>query len=80
MSIRSGISEIRRDLEQLRGGIGGVIGLAERMRRIKALGVSKRERSIEELQQQVADAKPNSLCHTLASHALKRAIEQQEKQ
>jgi len=74
MSVRSGIAELRREFEQLRGGVGGVIGLAERMRarRVERLasGQPFAPPTRAEAEEIVRTSPPDSLRHKMASQAL----------
>lgn len=68
MSVRSGIAEVRRELQVLRDGVGGLTGLAERMRRVRAAVDAVAPPTLEEI---VESSPLDSLRHKMAAQALR---------
>ncbi|WP_395317018.1 hypothetical protein [Variovorax sp. UC74_104] len=75
MSVRSGMAELRREFEQLRSGLGGVIGLAERMFALKADRLASGKLSApptrDEMEETTRTSPPDSLRHKMAVQALR---------
>jgi len=76
MSTRSGIAELRREFERLSGGVGGVVGLGERMRAMRVdrldLGFPLSPPTREECKETMRTSPPDSLRHKMAERRLYR--------
>jgi len=74
MSIRAGIASLRRQLDRVKAGETGLLGLAERMRRRKRLrseGVTSPS-TAERHQETLRRNPPESLAYKMAAQALRR--------